>query len=392
MTSIRPFPAALLVASFVGLCLPPSPAGAQYEGFAGEASVVVVEVPVTVVHRGEPVEGLEVGDFALFDRGERQEIRSFEVLRVDPGASAAGGEGAAGVTETETAATPALAARRNFLFLFDLAYADSRSLAGAASAMEELLTRGLAADDRAGVGFFSAPRGFQWVVGLTDRHDEVARALKVLRAVIASDPGRTRELLAGWAPAAATEPPGATPDREALIAEAGLSWHNRNATGWPTTSILRGFVRGLSRIAEETAGLDGRKYLVHLSYGLPDWLVSGRSSERARVLGLLQRLKRSCRESGWAIQSVNLAGLGWGRDSLFMMAEDTGGQLFTNSNDVGTLVREMEVMTRVTYLLTFQPEDLQPDGAFHRLKVEVDGLPRGARVVHRPGYYAPEGN
>lgn len=391
MTSVPPFPAALLVASVLAVLLFHSPAGAQYESFAEEASVVVVEVPVTVVHRGEPVEGLEAGDFALFDRGERQEIRSFEVLRVDPGAPEADGEGAGGTEEgAEPAATPALAARRNFLFLFDLAYADSRSLAGAASALEELLARGLAPDDRAGVGFFSAPRGFQWVVGLTDRHDEVARALEVLRAVIASDPDRTRELLAGWAPAAATEPPGATPDREALMAEAGLSWHNRNATGWPTTSILRHFVRGLGRIAEATAGLDGRKYLVHLSYGLPDWLVSGRSSERARVLGLLQRLKRSCRESGWAIQSVNLAGLGWGRDSLFMMAEDTGGQLFTNSNDVGLLVREMEALTRVTYLLTFQPEDLEADGAFHRLKVEVDGLPRGARVVHRPGYYAPE--
>jgi hypothetical protein len=45
--------------------------------------------------------------------------------------------------------------------------------------------------------------------------------------------------------------------------------------------------------------------------------------------------------------------------------------------------------TGVTYVLTIQPET-PPDGAYHALKVELRGLPRGARVVHRPGYFAPK--
>jgi VWFA-related protein len=72
-----------------------------------------------------------------------------------------------------------------------------------------------------------------------------------------------------------------------------------------------------------------------------------------------------------------------------MMALDTGGQLFTNSNDVQLLLREMEATTRTSYLLTFQPRELEPDGGFHRLEVKVRNKPSGARVVHRPGYYAP---
>lgn len=361
-----------------------SPAGAQYESFSGGTSVTLVEVPVTVTHKGRPVEGLTVDDFAVFDRGERQEIESFDVLDVDVTRSEAAEPGSSD-------AVTALAARRNFLFLFDLAYADRRSLSGAASALDDLLAHGLAPGDRVGVGFFSGLHGYQWIVGLTERHAEARHALEVMRAVIESDRGRAETLLDGWEPPPAVAPAGAALDRKAVLAEAGVSGFNRSATGWPTTSILRFLVKGLTRIADDTAGLDGRKYLVHLSYGLPDQLVSGRGSERARVLGLLQEIKHACRAAGWAIHSVNLAGLGFGRDSLLMMAKDTGGQLFTNSNDVGVLVREMEETTRITYLLTFQPDALEADGSYHRLEVKVSGLPAGSRVSHRPGYYAPSG-
>ena len=375
--------AAISLAVVLFLALP-SPARAQYGRFGEEASVVLVEVPVTVVHQGRAVEGLSAEDFAVFDRGERQEIESFEVLRVEGSANESGAE--------EGAATGAnrLAARRNFLFLFDLAFADARSLAGAASSVERLLADGLAPDDRVGIGFFSAPRGFRWIVGLTERREDALRALAVARAMVDSEPARARELLDGWTDPLAVHPSWAVPDRAAILAEAGLSGLNRSAAGWPTASILRGLVRGLTRIAGDTAGLDGRKYLVHLSYGLPDHAVTGGSGDRARVLGLLQEVKRACRSAGWAIHSVNLAGLGFGRDSLLMMAHDTGGQLFTNSNDVGLLVREMEATTRVTYLLTFAPRALEHDGGYHSLEVQVAGLPRGARVVHRPGYYAPD--
>ncbi len=46
--------------------------------------------------------------------------------------------------------------------------------------------------------------------------------------------------------------------------------------------------------------------------------------------------------------------------------------------------------TGVTYVLTIQPDNLKLDGDYHHLKVELKGQPRGTRVVHRPGYYAPK--
>ncbi len=47
------------------------------------------------------------------------------------------------------------------------------------------------------------------------------------------------------------------------------------------------------------------------------------------------------------------------------------------------------LQTSVTYLLTFQTPELPEDGSFRRLRVELQGGPRGARVVHRTGYFVP---
>lgn len=368
----------VVVAVSAHLC--PAPLRAQEGTFEGGTAVTLVEVPVTVIHRGAPIDHLTADDFEIYDGGERQEIRTFERIAIDPRATP---ERVRGVL------TPsARAARRNFLFLFDLAYTDSRRLSGAAAALEELVGSGLSPADRVGVAFFSGLHGFQWVVGLTDHHEDATTALHLMRSVIESDARRAREILADWRPGEAALPENARPIAREILEEARVSGFNRNAAGWPTTSILRFLVRGVTGMAEATAGLDGRKYLVHLSYGLPDQMVTGTSAERSRVLGQLQDIKQACRANGWAIHSVNLAGLGWGRDSLLMMAHDTGGQLFTNSNDLGTLVQEVEVSTRVSYVLGFQPEGVELDGGYHELEVRVPSAPRGARVVHRPGYYA----
>ena len=51
---------------------------------------------------------------------------------------------------------------------------------------------------------------------------------------------------------------------------------------------------------------------------------------------------------------------------------------------------EMLDRTSVTYVLSFQPDKVKPDGAYHKLRVELKNAPRGTRVVHRAGYYAPK--
>ena len=376
------FPA--IAAAFAALLLCPALPAQRETVFHGDTSVVVVEVPVTVIAHGDAIPDLGPENFRILDEGRPQEIQGFEVLDADAVPKA---------PETTTPVPDGRRVergRRNFLFLFDLAYSDARALAGAVQGVRELVTAKLQPGDRAGLAFFSGLRGFQWVLPLTDDRDDVAAGLAVLDALVRSDRRRVRGLLASWAPGDGARPATAHVDPRAILAESGIMPLSRSGD-WPHSSIFAHLARSLEGVARATTGLDGQRYLVHLTGGIPDRFVTGGSTERARILDLMQGIFRSFRRTGWAVQSVNLNGLGFGRDSLLLLAKETGGQLFTNSNDVGQLVREVEARTRVVYMLTFQPDALAPDGSYHRLEVRLVDAPPGSRAVHRPGYYAPDG-
>ncbi len=71
--------------------------------------------------------------------------------------------------------------------------------------------------------------------------------------------------------------------------------------------------------------------------------------------------------------------------TMDMVAQETGGRAFYNSNDIsGNIQRAMED-ARVTYLLGFYA-DSEPDDKYHNLEVKV--LRPGLRVRARRGYFA----
>src|SRR5207248_1341626 len=71
------------------------------------------------------------------------------------------------------------------------------------------------------------------------------------------------------------------------------------------------------------------------------------------------------------------------------LAKSTGGELYENFNDLAAAMAQMLRRTSVTYVLSFQPDGLASDGAFHKLRVELKNGAHGTRLVHRVGYYAP---
>ncbi len=377
----------IVAAVLAALAVPPVLSSQTDQVFRGDTSVVVVEVPVTVISHGEAIPDLGPENFQILDEGRLQEIESFEVLDADaPSGAPATADGAA----PAGAAAERGRGRRNFLFLFDLAYSDARAVARAAQAVRELVATGLQPSDRVGLAFFSGLRGFQWILPLTDDRHDMAAGLAVLDGLVRSDRERVRNVLASWAPGDGGRPATARVDARAILAESGIMPLSR-AGDWPHSSLFARLARALEEVARATVGLDGQRYLVQLSGGIPDRFVTGATTERARILDLMQGIFRSFRRYGWAVQSVDLNGLGFGRDSLLLLAKETGGQLFTNSNDVDLLVHEVEAQTRVVYMLTFEPDALEADGSYHRLEVRLTGAPASARAIHRPGYYAPDG-
>ena len=124
----------------------------------------------------------------------------------------------------------------------------------------------------------------------------------------------------------------------------------------------------------------------------------GDTSLQRRLRDMIREFKRT----DSVIQAVDIGGLraegdirdsgpiNQGHEGLFYMANETGGQLFKDANDLQSQLGDALGISTVTYVLTFRPQDLETDGKFRRLRVELIGEDlKGAEVSHRQGYYAP---
>jgi len=405
---------------------------AQEGRFGETASVVVVEVPVNVTKGGRPVRGLTAEDFEVFDGKTKQRLTGFEVI--DLAAPGAGGADAARAAAPRPALP--LAARRHFLFLFDLTFAQPKSIVRAREGAVALARGGLHPTDLAAVATYNARRGAELVLGFTPDRAQLAAAIGSLGLPQLLDraPDPLRLTLTSFKAQLETRGgPEEWPEGELILeifeADQRLAAEQQARE---TRNQVVALTRSFSELAQMLASIDGRKHVVYLSEGFNRESATGRGADRdtadaiasgetwkaetegiygsTRVQGDVERMLEAFRRADCVVQAVDIGGVhvtgsdvtetihgetagqerGSGRDVLLTMARDTGGELFQNSNDLATAMAKMLERTSVTYLLAFQPEALPQDGTFHHLKVRLKGGPRGAQVFHRAGYYAPD--
>ncbi len=88
-------------------------------------------------------------------------------------------------------------------------------------------------------------------------------------------------------------------------------------------------------------------------------------------------------------QSLQTRGNEAQRQALNALAEDTGGFMVRNTNDLsqgfGRILRDNEVY----YLLAYDPSNTARDGKFRKIEVRLRGR-AGLRVRTRSGYFAPD--
>jgi len=72
------------------------------------------------------------------------------------------------------------------------------------------------------------------------------------------------------------------------------------------------------------------------------------------------------------------------------LASATGGQAFTNTNDLARVMRAAADDSEASYTLGFYPHDIRWDNKYHALKVEVSR--HGVHLRYRQGYFANPGN
>lgn len=440
MSPVRSIPRSLLLPLLlvVGARLGSDAAYSQIaeQTFEDTSQVVAVEVPVNVVDRdGKPVRGLTADDFEVLDAGQRQKVTGFEVvdLRTRTAADGVGGMGA-GAALPDPEEVPG--ARRHFLLLFDFSFSSPTATLKARMAARDFLLTALHPSDLAAVATYSVEHGPQLVVTFTPDRAQLARAIDTLgmrRGGFKQDPLRFM-----------VEPPisaqldiatsaGRGPDLKAQEDQAAIEYiqsitsvAERDERSFERSRITT-FTKALSAMAKTLNSVAGRKHIVLFSEGFDSRLLMGRSDTtedearadetnafRGRVWmsdsdqrygntelqGDVNRMLEEFKRADCVIQAVDIGGLrttaesaggrarAGGQEALFYIANETGGELFKDTNNLGAQLASVLERTSLTYLLTFERSDLKLDGSYHRLRVKAK-LPPGARLSHRVGYYEP---
>ena len=424
-------PAAIFLAPLAAAAQEPDPGDLRQ--FEGREFVFEVQVPVNVVARdGEAVRGLTQDDFQILDEGEPQPITGFRVIDLDQISP-----DDRRVVETDYGIPPA--ARRHFLFLFDLSYSAPTSIAKAQQAAHAFVLEQMHPTDLAAVGIHSVESGPQLLITFTPDRAQLARAITTL--------GNPRLLrLATEDPLGfLIDTPGPSPDLTSALdvggVNAGITEMERSMSsylqviGREMAKSERNFARGqisrwaetLRQMARILSSVEGRKHLVLFSEGFDGRLLFGRQpdhfdEEMRQETALVERgqiaqvdsdqrfgntqlqtqvhqMLREFKRANTVIHTVDISGLRAdsreedrvrvvGRDALFYLANDTGGRLHEDANDFGAELQEVLESSTVTYLLSFQPTDPGEAGDHHRLRVRARA-PKGAQLSHRMGYYTP---
>ncbi|HJX28219.1 MAG TPA: VWA domain-containing protein [Thermoanaerobaculia bacterium] len=413
---------------------PAAPAPVADDKFEDTSQVVAVEVPVNVIGRdGQPVRGLTAADFEVFDGGDSQPITGFEVIDLSSRESATRRQQeAARVEELGSSA------RRNFLLLFDLSFATPTAILKARLAARDFLLESLHPSDLAAVATYSLETGPKLVLNFTPDRAQLARAIDTLglrHVMDARDRDPLRFIITQEDDVAAATSSGGTgsgpevaAQRDQALSEQlqSLAFQTNQSQRAFEVSRISAYTRSLGEMARSLNAVDGRKHVLFFSEGFDSRLLVGNNTQSTdaetdnanAIQGRIQfvdndarygntglqrdvgRMLEEFRRADCVIQAVDVGGLRNnadatgkastnGQESLFYLANETGGELFKDANDLGGQLDRVLTRTSVTYLLTFQRSDLKHDGAYRRLRVKVKDAGQGARVSYRSGYYAP---
>ena len=354
MTTARPFipalAASILFSALLGATPQQQPPADQSQLPTFRTGANVVRVDVTVLdHRGQPVPALKPEDFLIEEDGVPQKVTSLKYVEANGQPT---DDLSLPIRSPEHAA--AEAARedvRVFLIFWDEYSIDQfGSAIRARDALSRLLATAFQPTD---------------LVALMDQLTP-SDAIRFTRdfSDLSLDVKKLRGRLGVYIPA------------RSAVEEAQMQKGDpRKLRAEVTASALKSAVVYLGTLRE------GRKAVIFVSEG-----IRGLGSDATQVLS---DVVRAANESNTAIYTVDPRGLtGRGSsDSLFVLADNTGGRPVANTNGLDTAMRQIVHEASAFYLLGYSSIRNPSDGRFHQIKVRVDRT--GLDVRARHGYWAP---
>jgi len=415
------------VSTGFGVALAAAAGAADGTTFEGRLDVVQVEIPVEVRERdGTAVRGLTAADFRVRENGREVPIEGFEVLDYGP------------PPEGDAAPAVVVSHPRRILLLFDLSFATPISVTRARQAARDLVLAALGDNDLVAVATLSAEHGPRLLVTFTPDRAQVARAVDGLsfddtREARAVDPLRFMvPMSAQGTSESIVSRTGQGEEVRQDMASAGFEHFRvmgeafeRSSRRMDSARVVD-WSRGFAELARHLAAVDGRKQILFFSEGFDGRLLVGRSDfGEARVqeedlllstgefwrvdndlrfgnselLHETQKLLQSLERSDCVVHAIDVGGLraggegtahgrSRGEESLFFLANESGGRFFGDTNDFTGQARDALQRSAAGYLLTVAVGSVPADGAWRRLEVELHER-RGRRVTHRAGWFAP---
>jgi VWFA-related protein len=377
--------AVILTAALVVSAYPS--AHSQQPVFKSSTRLVQISV-VTQDRNGRPVPGLTAADFEIIEGGKKHPVAHFavqthEVLRSASAAVPAGSFSNVLDGRVGTGAT---------IVLFDrLNTAD----------IDQIYARGHV------VKFLQQLRpeerlGFYVLTGRVLRivHDFTSDASSLLAAL--GGPARTTSAELAGSEDKLERPPkmddGLDAMFEAMIAKSELA-----VQGYFIEARVDATVETLEILAERLAGVQGRKNVIWVSSSFPLYFNDGISMQQ--MSPRVYRATRALSHADISIYPVDARGLVGGLsgpagsptfttlaqlapsfDTSSLMAEQTGGKVFRNTNDLRAAMTRAVEDADLTYVLGYYPQNERFDGRFRSIEVKVKKP--NVSVRHRKGYYA----
>ena len=410
------------------------PSPPQSQPITAGVTAVLVDVVVRD-NKGNPVTDLRKEDFQLFEDNVQQEISDSVVVMPGRGPSAL--PAVTSTNRASAAAPPSVAekpAGENFLaIVFDRLSEDARPLAdkGALAYLDTIHENDF-------VGVFISDLALKTIQNYTNDREKIRKAIHEASMAATSQFGRgamrddlkNRDARGGKLPGdahpdvpyvASAESEGRPVDGRTIAAREILAvqqttWETmlRDEQGYATTNALLAIATGLGT-------LPGRKSVVFFAEGIaippavaPHFQNVITTANRANVsfytidaAGL--RVHSTDAATGRAVRAMGAAGLEVSatgasmsslrvleyneevlrrdpRTSLTMLAQQTGGFLVENTNDLGKAFRQVDSDRRFHYLLTYSPKNTNFGGEWRTIDVKVPG--RKVTIRARAGYQA----
>ena len=397
----------------------------------------LVQVDVVVTDKqGKPVSGLTQADFTLLQDGKPQQIRVFDPHTGNNGGAASAVANAPKLPPNTYSNHPNDATADSWtIVLFDLLNTPTSNQQYARKQLLEMLRT---APKGQPIALYLLTSKLQIVQAFTDDPDKLIKSAERLRAgrshVLTTEAERqhavgqidyaARELTES-APGASTGPD--SPVMQQLTE--GRLQQQQDLESFQIGDRANFTLAAMESLSRAMSGYPGRKNLIWLSTAFPVQLLAdpkqttqpwrnstnyqavlasaGSLLAKSRIAvypvdvrGLQGRgidITTSATESGaWTsgansqnygeLMSSQTAVLADERSTMWQIAEQTGGEAFTGTNDLKRAMQRSMEDGATYYTLAYTPDKVDPQTAFHRIEVKINHP--DVKLAYRRGYYS----